>query len=201
LGEIWRPLTLPSTDGGFVGLVSLQGSANSGQLAGLAAGLPGVKLVDRLGTLTTLFSATRKTASWLMGLACVVMGSLLCLYFGWRDGLRILSVPVTGIVLTLGVLGYTGQPLTLFVLFGLILVLTIGVDYAIFMFESISGRSTTLAGVILDAGTTMLSFGLLALSQTPAVRSFGLSVGLGIAFCFLLAPWTGQHRPARRHHS
>jgi predicted exporter len=201
LGEIWRPLSLPASANGFVGLVSLQGRANSGQLSALADGLPGVTLVDHLGALTTLFATTRQSASWLMGLACLVMGSLLCLHFGWRHGLHILAVPVTSIVMTLGVLGYAGQPLTLFVLFGLILVLTIGVDYAIFMFESIAGRSTTLAGVILDAGTTLLSFGLLALSHTPAVRSFGLSVGLGITFCFLLAPWTGQHvarRPAAK---
>lgn len=193
LGELWRPLWLQTPDG-FAGLTSLQGRIGSAELAALGKDLPGVKLVDRLGSLSDLFSDTRQTASWLMGLACLVMGGLLCFHFGLRDGLHILFVPVTSIVLTLGVLGYTGQPLTLFVLFGLILVLTIGVDYAIFMFESISGRSTTLAGVILDAGTTLLSFGLLALSDTPAVRSFGLAVGLGITFCFLLSPWTGQHR-------
>jgi predicted exporter len=196
LGEPWRTLWLKTPDG-FAGLVSLQGRVASADLVALGKDLPGVRLVDRLGSLGELFSATRQTASWLMGAACVVMGLLLCFYFGLRDGFNILAVPVTSIVLTLGVLGYAGQPLTLFVLFGLILVLTIGVDYAIFMFESISGRSTTLAGVILDAGTTLLSFGLLALSDTPAVRSFGLSVGLGITFCFLLSPWTGQHLARR----
>jgi predicted exporter len=199
LGELWRPLWLQTPEG-FAGLTSLQGRIGTAELAALGSGLPGVKLVDRLGSLSELFSATRLTASWLMAAACLVMGALLCFYFGLRDGLHILAVPVTSIVLTLGVLGYTGQPLTLFVLFGLILVLTIGVDYAIFMFESISGRSTTLAGVILDAGTTLLSFGLLALSDTPAVRSFGMAVGLGITFCFLLSPWTGQHI-SRRHAS
>jgi predicted exporter len=196
LGETWRPLWMQTPDG-FAGLTSLQGRVGSADLAALGKDLPGVKLVDRLGSLSELFSDTRQTASWLMGAACLVMGALLCFYFGLRDGFNILAVPVTSIVLTLGVLGYTGQPLTLVVLFGLILVLTIGVDYAIFMFESISGRSTTLAGVILDAGTTLLSFGLLALSDTPAVRSFGLAVGLGITFCFLLSPWTGQHHARR----
>jgi hypothetical protein len=36
-----------------------------------------------------------------------------------------------------------------------------------------------------------------ALSDTPAVRSFGMAVGLGITFCFLLSPWTGQHHARR----
>jgi predicted exporter len=41
--------------------------------------------------------------------------------------------------------------------------------------------------------TTWLSFGLLAVSSTPAVSNFGLSVSLGLIFSFLLAPWAGRH--------
>jgi predicted exporter len=38
--------------------------------------------------------------------------------------------------------------------------------------------------------TTMLSFGLLALSRTQALRAIGLTVGLGTALSFFLAPLT-----------
>jgi predicted exporter len=34
---------------------------------------------------------------------------------------------------------------------------------------------------------------LLAVSSTPAVSNFGLSVSLGLAFSFILAPWAGRH--------
>ncbi len=46
---------------------------------------------------------------------------------------------------------------------------------------------------MLAALTTWLSFGLLAVSSTPAVSNFGLSVSLGLAFSFILAPWAGRH--------
>ena len=53
-----------------------------------------------------------------------------------------------------------------------------------------------IGGTLLAALTTWLSFGLLAVSSTPAVSNFGLSVSLGLAFSFILAPWAGkqEHR-------
>ena len=53
--------------------------------------------------------------------------------------LRILAVPVAATLLTLACLGYVGQPITLFSLFGLLLVSAIAVDYAIFMYEGVGG--------------------------------------------------------------
>ena len=56
--------------------------------------------------------------------------------------------------------------------------------------------ATTLALV-----STLLSFGLLAFSQTPALAHFGLTVAAGILTSFLLAPsWcrrstTAVHNP------
>ena len=96
----------------------------------------------------------------------------------------------------LACLGWLGQPLTLFALFGLLLVTAIGVDYAILMREAACGRSVSLLGTALAALTTWLSFGLLALSQTPAVSSFGLAVSLGLLFSFLLAPWAAARQEA-----
>ena len=49
--------------------------------------------------------------------------------------------------------------------------------------------AVSLVGTLLAATTTWLSFGLLAVSSTPAVSNFGLTVSLGLAFSFFLAPW------------
>lgn len=57
------------------------------------------------------------------------------------------------------------------------------------MRERVGGAATSLLGTLLAAVTTWLSFGLLALSATPAIASFGLTVSLGLVFSFLLAPW------------
>ena len=106
------------------------------------------------------------------------------------------GLPLLAALCSLASLGWLGQPLTLFSLFGLLLVTAISVDYAILMREQIGGPAVSLLGTLLAALTTWLSFGLLAVSSTPAVSNFGLSVSLGLAFSFMLAPWAGQQKHA-----
>nr|WP_256657305.1 MMPL family transporter [Pseudomonas sp. 2FE] len=199
LGEIWRPLWLgeDSSQAGVAGLVSLQGLSDTGLLAAQAQGLPGVQLVDRLGELNHLFASTQISAAQLKLLSCLLILALLCLPFGLHGALRTLAVSLLAALASLASLGWLGQPLTLFSLFGLLLVTAIGVDYAIIMRERVGGAATSLLGTLLAALTTWLSFGLLALSSTPAVSNFGLAVGLGLVFSFLLAPWAASEEQAQ----
>jgi len=192
LGEAWRPLWLGEHDGQAVGLVSLNGLADSQVLAGVAAGLPGVTPIDRVGELNDRFAATQLEAAELKALACALILALLCLPFGFAGALRCLAVPVLASLASLASLGWLGQPLTLFSLFGLLLVSAIGVDYAILMRKAVGGSTVSLLGTLLAALTTWLSFGLLMLSSTPAVSSFGLAVSLGLLFSFLFAPWAAS---------
>jgi predicted exporter len=193
LAEPWRPLWLGSRpDGSVAGLISLQGLRDSSALHGLAEGIGGVSLIDRPAELNRLFAETQRQAALLKLLAAALIFALLCLPFGWRGALRCLAVPLLAALGSLACLGWLGQPLTLFGLFGLLLVTAIGVDYAILMRERIGGTAVSLTGTLLAAVTTWLSFGLLALSSTPAVSNFGLAVGLGLVFAFLLAPWAGE---------
>ncbi|MCQ4312544.1 hypothetical protein NAV33_11630 [Pseudomonas stutzeri] len=193
LAEPWRPLWLGvQNDGSVAGLVSLQGLRDSAALHGLATDIDGVSLIDRLAELNRLFADTQVQAALLKLLAAALILALLCLPFGWRGALRCISVPLLSALGSLACLGWLGQPLTLFGLFGLLLVSAIGVDYAILMRERIGGAAVSLVGTLLAAVTTWLSFGLLALSSTPAVSNFGLAVGLGLVFAFALAPWAAE---------
>lgn len=194
LGERWRDLWLGPDAQGVAAMVSLQGLAPGTSLAGLAQGLDEVTWVDRLSQLNVVFTQTRGSAALLKLLSCLVILGLLWPLLGLAMGARMLAVPLLAAVGSLATLGWLGLPLTLFGLFGLLLVTAIGVDYAVFMHEAIGGRAASLVGVLLAVATTLLSFGLLALSQTPAVSSFGLAVTLGIAYCFVLAPWVPSAR-------
>jgi predicted exporter len=104
----------------------------------------------------------------------------------------VLLPPAAGIVFSVAALGYLDQPLTLFHVMALMLVLGVGANYAVFLREGephaahIPGAA--YAGVLLSAVTALLSFGLLALSTMPALRHFGLTLLLGIGFTALLAP-------------
>ncbi len=193
LAEPWRPLWLGAQrDGSVAGLVSLQGLRDGPALHGLAEGIGGVRLIDRPAELNRLFAETQRQAAIYKLFAAALILALLCLPFGWRGALRCLAVPLLAALGSLACLGWLGQPLTLFGLFGLLLVTAIGVDYAILMRERIGGAAVSLVGTLLAAVTTWLSFGLLALSSTPAVSNFGLAVGLGLVFAFALAPWATE---------
>ena len=197
LAEPYRTLWLGPTEHGVAAMVSLQGLNNPQLLRIQAQDLPGVQLVDRLGDLNQVFAATQVSAAELKLASCVLIVLLLILPFGLGGALRIVALPLLAALCSLASLGWLGQPLTLFSLFGLLLVTAISVDYAILMREQIGGAAVSLLGTLLAALTTWLSFGLLAISSTPAVSNFGLSVSLGLAFSFLLAPWAG--RQAHRH--
>jgi predicted exporter len=81
-----------------------------------------------------------------------------------------------------------GQAISVFNLMALLLVLGIGIDAALFMRESRGRNYDTLLAIGLSTLTTVLSFGLLSLSATAAIHSFGVTILLGIGFCFILSP-------------
>ena len=192
LAEPYRALWLGPTDDGVAAMVSLQGVNNPNLLRAQTHDLAGVELVDRLGELNLVFAATQVSAAELKLASCVLIVLVLILPFGFGGALRIVFLPLLAALCSLASRGWLGQPLTLFSLFGLLLVTAISVDYAILMREQVGGAAVSLLGTLLAALTTWLSFGLLAVSSTPAVSNFGLSVSLGLIFSFLLAPWAGQ---------
>ncbi|RRV09390.1 hypothetical protein EGJ27_06375 [Pseudomonas sp. v388] len=189
LSEPWRTLWLGNTPDGVASIVSLRGLSSPALLSVQATGLEGVQLVDRLGQLNEVFAKTQISAAELKLASCVLIVLLLIAPFGLNGALRIVALPLLAALCSLASLGWLGQPLTLFSLFGLLLVTAISVDYAILMREQVGGAAVSLLGTLLAAITTWLSFGLLALSSTPAISNFGLSVSLGLAFSFMLAPW------------
>jgi len=196
LGEPWRMLWLGKYDNQYVSMVRLQGLRDSQPLAQLAEQQAGVIWVDRPAQLNQLFLHTQTYALWSKVVASLAIFILLMVFLGWRGALRTLSVSLSAALLAAACLGWLGLPVTLFSVFGLLLVTAIGVDYAIIMYEGVGGQAASLLGAFLAAVTTWLSFGLLALSSTPAVSSFGIAVSLGLVFSFLLAPWASKINPS-----
>ncbi|MDB6051288.1 MAG: rane protein exporter [Pseudomonas sp.] len=197
LGEPWRTLWLGPTADGVAGMVSLRGLNNPALLRVQVVDIEGVQLIDRLGDLNNVFAATQISAAELKLLSCGLIVLLLMVPFGLKGAVRVIALPLLAALCSLASLGWLGQPLTLFSVFGLLLVTAISVDYAILMREQIGGAAVSLLGTLLAAITTWLSFGLLAISSTPAVSNFGLSVSLGLAFSFMLAPWAGRQPHAQ----
>lgn len=186
--QAFRHLWLGRTAGGYAAIVLPQGVHNLQPLSEAASGLPGVTLVDKASSVSKLFHDYRQWgALWLLGALLLVYG-VLCLRYRWRQAAVILAPTLLAMILALGFFGYLGIALTLFNLMALMLVLGVGVNYAIFLREGGIHAAATLAGVLLSAGTTLLSFGLLAFSSMPALSSFGLTLLVGVGIAVVLAP-------------
>ena len=65
-----------------------------------------------------------------------------------------------------------------------------GVDYGIFLLEHSADGGEAWLAVGLGAVSTLLSFGLLAVSTTPAIHAFGVTLGIGVTLVWLLSPLT-----------
>jgi predicted exporter len=102
-----------------------------------------------------------------------------------------LAPAVVAAVTTLGLIVALGFTLNLLHLVGLLLVLSMGVDYGVFFVES-RGSPEALAAsgasVLVACITTVTSFGLLALSANPAIRAIGLTTGIGVLFALVFSP-------------
>ncbi len=109
-----------------------------------------------------------------------------------------LAPPLLAVALAPALRALAGGSFTFFDAMGLVLILSIGVDYAVFCVEtSKERRAVTMLAVALAAGTALMSFGLLALSRVQAVHSFGTTMLLGIFFAFLFAPMARRRRVTR----
>ena len=191
LAARWQGLYVgrQDADGAVYSSVALYGVRDSAALAALADG-DGIRYLDRRVRLNALFATTRSEALWLKLASYLVAFIILrAAAFSPRDSLKILAVPLAAAVLTVAVFSALGLPLSLFAAFGLLLTSALGVDYAVYAKSGGSPATTRFCGMLLAALTTVMSFGILAFSSTPAVAAFGLCVALGIAFSLALATW------------
>jgi predicted exporter len=71
----------------------------------------------------------------------------------------------------------------------LLLVMGLGLDYALFLSrsETEADKQATRHAVVACAITTTLTFGILAGSSIPMLKFIGLTVAIGSAVSFLLA--------------
>ena len=108
----------------------------------------------------------------------------------WRAWLPTVVASVAAVA----VQGWLGEPFQLSNILALLLLLGIGVDYGIFLLEHDGDGSAWLA-VVLGAASTWLSFGLLAMSSTPALHAFGLTLMVGVAAVWLGSPCLRRPAP------
>jgi predicted exporter len=179
-------------------LVLLSGVADREEVTRLAQSVAGVRVIDPAGDVTRLLGEYRRRAVLLLGLSLLFMMPVVLWRYGWRDSLRVLVPPMVAVLLAPLLVALVGIPFTFFGAMALVLVLSIGFDYAVFCKETDPvQRPVTMLGVWLAMVTTLLSFGLLAFSRVFAVQAFGATLLVGTLLAFLVAPLTGDSSTVR----
>jgi predicted exporter len=191
--EPWRHLWLGESKGVWASIVALRGmgSGSAPQVQLAANGLDGVQWVDKVAEISSVLGRYRQYMGWVVLGAYAVVFVLLFPRYRSRTW-RVLAPTALASIATLALLGYAGQQLQLFHVLALMLLLGVGVDYGIFMQEQPDRREhTPWLAVGMSAANTILSFGLLGLSSTPALQAFGLTMLLGTALVWLAVPCFG----------
>lgn len=153
-----------------------------------------VRFVNLTGDMETILTRYRNRVleSALAGFGLLALVALRI--FGLHNAWRALLPALFGMLGALAAFGWAGIPVTLFTTLAIVLVLGLGVDYGIFLTRSpTDGR--TAAAVLFSGVTTLLSFGLLAASETPALAAFGWTVVYGLCLVWTIAQLVRPRKP------
>jgi len=165
------------------------------------ASIPGATLLDVKGELDALYGGyfRRALAMSALGLAAIVA----LLFAALRDPARVLAVMaplVAGVAVVAAAHLAAGTRLSILHLVGLLLVVAVGSNYALFfdrLRRAPAALERTLASLALANATTVASFGLLSLSAIPVLHAIGSTVAAGavltLAFSAALAPGAPRH--------
>lgn len=184
----FRKLWLETPGKNRASIILLFGVQDIDALSAVVADFPAATVVNKGRELSALFGDYRTRVVQVLVAAYLIILAGLSARYGPARAAVLLVPPVFAGLLALIVISLAGETLNLFNFLAMILVLGIGIDFTLFLAEAPGELTSTMFAITLSALTTMLSFGLLSLSSTYAVHSFGLTVLIGIACAYLLSP-------------
>ena len=108
---------------------------------------------------------------------------------------RVLVPIVAGLIVVTGILNLAGESLSLFHVATLLLVIGLGLDYALFLNRAEDHgeeRRRTVFGLLVCSTTTILVFGVLAFSSIPVLHAIGMTAACGALCCLLFAGFLAE---------
>jgi predicted exporter len=158
-----------------------------------AGGVMEMTVVDLLAETNALFDSYLHEALVYSGLGCLAILALLLLMLrSVRRTLRVALPLACAVICVTGVLLLGGTSLTILHLVGLLLVVAIGSNYALFFDSANTGGNAqdqrrTIVSLVTANLTIVGSFGMLALSSVPVLAILGTTVGLGTVLALLFS--------------
>lgn len=176
------PLTAPKG-------ASIQASDIRAALA--ATALPGVLFVDMKTESDRLYSGYLHEAITLsLGGLAVIVALLLVVFRSPARVLRTIAPLAAAVVTVTAGLALLGQQLIILHLIGLLLVVAVGSNYALFFDRPDADAPIaprTLASMLLANLTTVAGFGLLAFSNVSILQAMGATVAPGVILALMYA--------------
>jgi predicted exporter len=180
-------------EGRWVAVVPLRGVTDRQKFRGLLTPWreQEVSYLDLKEESNRMVSVYRDETLRLLGWGVLSIG--LVLLVGLRASVTVLRVmfPIgSAIVVVAALLHVLGERFSLFHLASFLLVIGLGLDYALFFNRrhgALAERGRTVYGLVVCSTTTILVFGVLALSQIPVLRAIGLTTALGSLACLVFA--------------
>ncbi|WP_084419725.1 MMPL family transporter [Henriciella litoralis] len=144
------------------------------------------RVVDVAGTYSDAFAAYRAFAAWALLIASIIAVLIVLAIYRNARAVLIIACPCAAMLGGIFIPALFGMPISFFSVAAGMVLFGIGIDYAAFFWEAREKRENwTLASVLVGALTTELSMGLLGLSATFPVKSFGVTVAVGV-ICALI---------------
>jgi predicted exporter len=200
LAPVVRALMFERPGGGWASLIALHTTDrfDKAKLVAALAPLPEVQVVDIGAELGSLYDRYLHEAFVQVLLGALAVVVLLGLYLRSLRRLVAVCQPLLlAVVLTLGGMAALQVPLGILHLVGLLLIVAVGSNYALF-FDQLqeTGRADedTLASLMLANLTTVVSFGLIAISDIPALSAIGRVVAPGALLALLLSAAFAKRR-------
>ena len=193
LAPVVNALLFERTGGGWSALIALHTTDrfDTAKLSAALAPLPEVQVVDIGRELGSLYARYLHEAFVQVLLGALAVVVLLGLYL--RSGRRLVAVCqplLLAVLLTLGGMALLHVALGILHLVGLLLIVAVGSNYALFfdqLRQTGHADEDTLASLMLANLTTVVSFGLIAISDIPALSSIGRIVAPGALLALLLS--------------
>ncbi|HEU4503834.1 MAG TPA: MMPL family transporter [Nitrospira sp.] len=180
-------------DGTWKAVVPLRGVADRTQLTEIVGNwnMPSVTYVDLKEESNRLMTAYRDRTFIIMVSGLLVISVALGVGIQSVGLLWPILSPIMGSLLVVAaVVNLAGESLSLFHIATFLLVIGLGLDYALFFNRpegSEEERSSTLYGLLVCSMTTILVFGVLASSDIPVLHAIGMTAAVGSFCCLLFA--------------
>jgi predicted exporter len=191
LADFLAPFVFPLGDETAV-ITYLRGIHAPDALRARLEAIEGVYLLDQGSFVNDIYREFRVATLQQIGVGAILVIAILALrYRRWRPVLAAFLPSAIVAALLLSTFALLGIRANLIHAMSLIMVMGMGVDYGIFLVDSADDRhavGATMLSLLISCLTTAFVFGTLSLSAQPALRAIGLTTGLGILLCYLLAP-------------